>query len=397
MTPSLPSPPVSVAHSQVHAIARTIFFRRLGIAALWSAVFFVTMAVCCITFVAATLSMPVELVPSYQIPSQQAADTASFTLGNRVAQAIVSMQESDVFWGLLFLSFAVAVFGSYVEVLPGSDADGIRRTLESDANLPLPALCPNCSTTYLTDAGFCHRCGQERSATRPLTMRRFAVNALPDTLNVDGRFLPTLWLLLSKPGVLTREYMSLRRIGHSAPLQIYVVVTALFFFVSTKYEFNVETLTNLPGLRLTERIAKRAAAEGVSTDLIKLQLDEQHQTYLPFYTFVIIIVFAAVLRMLYHRRTYAEHLIFAMHVVTAFLLFWIAFIGVGLVVPPLARIDGVLATFVSIVYLVIALRVDYQRSYGDRAVWKVAAAVMTFALLFALYTAISIALGIFAL
>jgi hypothetical protein len=384
-------------------LARTVALRRVSMALLWSAIFFVTMALCCIAFVAATLSPPAEQMFSSLPPlgaeqaAAQAAQADSFGAGARVAQAISSMQESNVFWGLFALSLVVAMFGAFVEVLPGTDTELIRRELAQDAAQALPTVCPNCAAAYQPDALFCHSCGQERQSVRSLTMGRFAVNALPDTLNVDGRFLPTLWLLLTKPGFLTREYMSHRRMAYSAPLQVYAVVTALFFFVSVRYEFNVEAIAQLPGLRLNERIAQRAALDGTSTDVVKLQLDDQLQTYLPFYTFVIVIALACVLRLVYRRRTYAEHLIFSMHCLTTFLLGWIAFILIGVVLPPMARFDVVLATLVAAAYIVLALRTDYQSMFNDVALWKPALVVLSFAGLVAIYTAISLAFGILAL
>src|SRR5690606_22654165 len=98
---------------------------------------------------------------------------------------------------------------------------------------PAPAAargtCGNCGSPLLGE--YCYACGQ------PVTgmVRHFStiVGDFTDTvLNWDARLPRTLWPLLVRPGFLTREYFSGRRVRYVSPVRLFVTLAIVTFFVA---------------------------------------------------------------------------------------------------------------------------------------------------------------------
>jgi len=88
--------------------------------------------------------------------------------------------------------------------------------------------CANCGTAMQGE--FCHECGQSiHSVIKPIH------GMLEDTMDivfhVDGRVVHTIPPLLLKPGFLTLEYFSGRRVRYIAPFRLMFVLSLLAFFV----------------------------------------------------------------------------------------------------------------------------------------------------------------------
>jgi hypothetical protein len=340
-------------------------------------------------FITATIETPALVLPTYEVTLSQQQIDSTFTTGARLAYAVMSMQESDVLWGLMVLSIAVAVFGSYVEALPGTDSEAIRNYEAQMAATALPDQCPNCGTDFAENAVYCFQCGQERVAARPLTMRNFLSNAIPDVFNVDGRIFSTLRQLLTLPGYLTVEYWKAHRASHSMPLQLYAIIAAVFFFVSSNLDFTIDgIITQFPTLRLAERIQAKATATNTAPDVIKLQLSELLENYLPLYTIIMVIVFALCLKIVYSRWKYVQHVVFSLHFMSAFMVFWMTTILLYSLLPQLKRYE-ILVVVPALLYLFLALRKAYTGTSWLRSI----PAAFCFLLLFVLYTAVILAIG----
>lgn len=93
---------------------------------------------------------------------------------------------------------------------------------------PLPVLlCANCATPLQGE--FCHECGQSmKSVIRPVS--HMLEDAGDLFLHMDERIVHTLPPLYTKPGFLTLEYFSGRRVRYVAPFRLMFVFCLLAFF-----------------------------------------------------------------------------------------------------------------------------------------------------------------------
>ncbi len=116
-----------------------------------------------------------------------------------------------------------------------------RRVLEpasppSGAGLPVPAdgeaderHCSNCGE-QLTGQ-YCYRCGQ-RDKHRLISLWELLRDLIGDLFEVDSRIWRTVLPLLFRPGFLTMEYLSGRRVHYTPPLRMYLVLSLVFFVVA---------------------------------------------------------------------------------------------------------------------------------------------------------------------
>lgn len=114
------------------------------------------------------------------------------------------------------------------------DQDNAQRDAATPPPMPpAPAAargtCGNCGSPLLGE--YCYACGQ------PVTgmVRHFStiVGDFTDTvLNWDARLPRTLWPLLVRPGFLTREYFSGRRVRYVSPVRLFVTLAIVTFFVA---------------------------------------------------------------------------------------------------------------------------------------------------------------------
>src|SRR3954470_16686728 len=94
---------------------------------------------------------------------------------------------------------------------------------------PASPPCPNCGSAMVAE--FCARCGELQPAHRDLSIRAVAHDAVQEFVGVDGKIPRTLWALLTKPGLLTREFIDGRRGRYSKPLSLFLVLNVLFFLI----------------------------------------------------------------------------------------------------------------------------------------------------------------------
>ncbi|GGA12184.1 DUF3667 domain-containing protein [Dyella caseinilytica] len=87
--------------------------------------------------------------------------------------------------------------------------------------------CTNCTTPL--EGEFCHHCGQSvHSVLRPV--HGLVEEFFEMFLHIDGRILHTVPPLFLKPGFLTLEYFSGRRVRYIAPFRLMFVLCLLSFF-----------------------------------------------------------------------------------------------------------------------------------------------------------------------
>jgi hypothetical protein len=88
-------------------------------------------------------------------------------------------------------------------------------------------VCANCGAELLGE--YCYSCGQPvKGMIRPLSSM---MHDIADTIfNIDSRIFRTLWPLLVRPGYLSNEYFSGRRVRFVTPFRLYFFLSIAAFF-----------------------------------------------------------------------------------------------------------------------------------------------------------------------
>jgi hypothetical protein len=278
--------------------------------------------------------------------------------------------------------------------------------------MPPPATnpCVTCGSALL--GSYCHACGEKRRDASDLTLRAFAHYALEAVTNADARLYRTLRLLVTRPGLLAREYVAGRRKPYIEPLQLFLLINLLYFLTlgtaigtsafTTDLAFH--PLQPLYGSLAAEMLEARIGAfpeRGPGEPMRswtsrwteeQLELRQRFAEASPRYanSLVIIMVpmFAGVLRLLRRRTTYIPELVFSLHF---FAIVLVLSMGVPALLLLLFRLGvpgmsvvgsdaGVTLIMFSVLlaYLVSSFRRLHGDAFGVAAVRGVVAAFMLF-------------------
>jgi hypothetical protein len=258
--------------------------------------------------------------------------------------------------------------------------------------------CDNCGAPVT--GKYCSRCGQ-RLEHAIHSVLHFTREATEDLTHADSRLWSTILALLFKPGFLTREFLSGRRVRYLPPLRLYLVLSVLFFliFSLSHHEARIVAInsgTGKPSVVLTppseafaakpgetpqqrdERICNpdydgpaRASVLPVLRQACRKFVEDGGRTAseaflhnLPRALFVLLPALALVMKALYHRprHYYVEHLLFFLHNhAFGFLVFAFLFLITRFVPPALGKWLTVSVWLYVPYYLFVSMR----RVYGQ--------------------------------
>lgn len=278
--------------------------------------------------------------------------------------------------------------------------------------------CLNCGRR-IGDYNYCPDCGQANTHKR-ISTRQIVHDFFGDYFTFDSKFFHSLFPLVFKPGHLTREYTTGRRVSYILPLRLYLFTTFVFFFIlsmNTRFDRNRfsnpdtirimgtdslnsvlnEALSETPKKqknwmdihlnenteseadtaerKFTMNLPETTGVSGRINDYFKQKANHLSEmgeegamlfakaciNQLPKMLFLLLPVYALFLKLIYirHHYFYVEHLIFALHSHTFFFI-----ILAPCVLFP--RWYIILSALLLVyIYLFLAIRYFYQQSF-----WK---------------------------
>jgi len=243
--------------------------------------------------------------------------------------------------------------------------------------------CANCGAALA--ARYCSRCGQDSHVS--LSFGHFLHEFAEGMFHVDSSFWRTLRALLTRPGLLTEQYLGGKRRAYSPPFRSYLVISIAYFIVASLFDAPASRVISPGGRELQPAdCAQIAANPGWVLRLVpdlearckraladdRRALNAELQVLLPKVMFVVLPVVALVLFWIYRRQRplYLESLVFVLHFQSFFYL--IGASALLLAAAGGALFPGVRGWIVesfaflvyawSIVYLFVATRRVYRAS-----------------------------------
>ena len=245
-----------------------------------------------------------------------------------------------------------------------------------------PTHCANCGAS-LADR-YCGRCGQDSHAS--LSFGHFLHELVEGLFHVDSKFWRTLRTLLTRPGLLTEQYLGGKRLAYSPPFRSYLVISIVYFVLASIFAPQGSRVLSGNGQELTAADCARMAAnpgwllrfvpdlEGSCVRALSNDaraLTSAMENLLPKVMFVVLPLVALVQFWIYRRQRpmYLENLVFVLHFQSFYYLTSALALLLGATVNAFAGPKGVVAEalgFVvyawSVVYLFIAERRVYRAS-----------------------------------
>lgn len=119
-------------------------------------------------------------------------------------------------------------------------------------------VCLNCSAEL--NGRFCHKCGQENREPKS-TAWGLITHFFYDITHFDGKFFSTTGLLIKRPGLLPKDYISGKRARYLDPIRMYIFSSAIFFLIFfSVYHVGDISDDNLPSKK-SEAILNKAKEE----------------------------------------------------------------------------------------------------------------------------------------
>lgn len=263
-------------------------------------------------------------------------------------------------------------------------------------------LCSTCGAEIDKTMKFCPSCGEAISMEKAGT-----TEMIKELANYDSRIFKTVKDLLIRPGSLTIQYIQEKSKAVVAPAKLFLTITAItfvffsFFGVSTPSERTlppplapgeerpgIDIDFNNNGIFLTniEYYTEDIESMGVEAFLESREVEKgtinywvtkktvekyknnqweqtqnNYERNLSFLMYLLIPVFALVLKVFYVKRSYLEHISFTFYYFTLYFLLQLVFFFLSSLVNLIAPIPvGILLLPVMFVYLVIALHQNYK-------------------------------------
>jgi len=201
--------------------------------------------------------------------------------------------------------------------------------------------CKNCQSGF--QGTYCPTCGQrDIDLERPIW--QLVGDVLKESLEVDGRAALSVKTLFRHPGKLTYEYLAGRRQSYTPPLRLYLAFSILFFVL-------------VAWLARTGSLLEPGQDPGFDAAVQARFLSDD----LPRLMFLLLPVFALLLKTVYPGRLYFDHLIFSLHLHSATYVILIAML-------PLERLANqhivwMILQVVVLVYFIVHLVTAMRRVY----------------------------------
>jgi hypothetical protein len=229
--------------------------------------------------------------------------------------------------------------------------------------------CPSCGTAIRER--FCPHCGEQRPLAHGLSCRHYLEELFDALTHLDSKLLRSMWLLVSRPGLLSVDYLRGRRVQLVSPLRLFVFVSIVYFISLTllhtiplakapNIQFNTFATplsTQLHGNDFYGAYAARQVEQKMRRDQIGYQdlehrYNEKTAVLSKTLVFALIPVIALLFGALFFRkrRFIAEHLVIATH-------FWaFTLVLIGVLLP---------AVLVPVIYLSAAIGLPTDRIIND--------------------------------
>ena len=137
--------------------------------------------------------------------------------------------------------------------------------------------CLNCKQPISNKDNFCSNCGQVNDL-KPLSIKQYLSELLAGLFSFDTRTLTTLYQLVFKPGKVTKNYISGKRMCYVNPFKMYLHISILFFLIIGIINLldDYKDEESLDGIRLkiTDTVkTKDTISLHKITDLINISID----------------------------------------------------------------------------------------------------------------------------
>lgn len=231
--------------------------------------------------------------------------------------------------------------------------------------------CTNCGNALVEI--YCAHCGEKQPSHHDRTGGHFLHETVHELIHLDGKLFRTLKELMIMPGQLTAEYFAGRKKRYIAPIRLFLTFFTLSFLAYSSIK--PVAIYSLDGLlamdrkgELKSRIERAAKRRSITYEQLSTRIDVRWQKNMSLSSLANILFLAILLKLLYLRRYFAEHLVFSTHYICFSLAMTLLYLPVYLLIGMRQSTGNyvlmVVGGIIACVYIYLALRRVYGQGGG---------------------------------
>jgi len=228
-------------------------------------------------------------------------------------------------------------------------------------------ICANCNTALL--GVHCHECGQKKINPNEFAVKRFIARAAADVIDIESsKIFKTMVAMLTRPGLLTTEYLAGRRGNFVGPIKLYLTFSALYFLFAWGTLADIRGGSTARTMRMPI-VVNTARKQGVEPAVIADKIHQRAEKYSSALRFFSVLISGTFLAAFYFRikKYYVEHLVFSLYYYSFDFfcksIFALVFLAVAALGWKLSAAALNVFYPVALVYLALSLRRVYQQGW----------------------------------
>ena len=175
-------------------------------------------------------------------------------------------------------------------------------------------ICKSCHHEFT--GNFCNQCGEKVLKPSDKSFKTILNHILLTITFVDSRFIKTLWIVIRKPGSLSRDFANGKRVKNLSPMSLFFVLNLIYFFFPVIQLFNASLNTQLLsplGKLYSDVIAHKIVSMGIDLNSFTLLYNIKTTGLAKLMVMVFVVVSSLPLNLLYRKKNkyFTDHVTYA--------------------------------------------------------------------------------------
>jgi hypothetical protein len=175
-------------------------------------------------------------------------------------------------------------------------------------------ICKSCHHEFT--GNYCNECGEKVLKPSDKSFKTILNSIILTITFVDSRFVKTLWMVIKKPGVLSRDFANGKRVKHLSPMSLFFVLNLAYFFFPVIQLFNAsmntQLLSPLSGF-YSNIIAHKIVKMGIDLNSFTLLYNLKTTGLAKLMVMVFVVISSLPMNLLYRKKNkyFTDHVTYA--------------------------------------------------------------------------------------
>lgn len=175
-------------------------------------------------------------------------------------------------------------------------------------------ICKSCLNKF--NGNYCNQCGEKVLTVKDKSFKTILNNIMLTLTFADSRFVRALWLVITKPGMISRDFSNGIRVKNLSPMSVFFVLNLVYFFFPLIQLFsaslNTQLLSPFSGL-YKDIIAHKIVNMGVDLNSFTMLYNLKTNSLAKLMVMVFVVIASIPLNFLYWKRNkyFTDHVTYS--------------------------------------------------------------------------------------